>query len=204
MVTEACPYVSRGGLKLRAALDAFGVDVRQAVCADLGASIGGFTHCLIQAGAAKVYAVDTSYGVLAWLLRQDSRVVAMERVNALHFDPGNLPDFTGCSLVCLDMGWTRQAHAVPAALRWLRRDGESRIVTLIKPHYEVGEPGGRRQPGILEDERAEAVLHDVLEAMPALGVEVLTWIESPIRGGGRRHRRQGNREFLALLAPRAA
>src|SRR5262245_635720 len=102
MMQADCPYVSRGGLKLRHALDEFGVDVKGLACADLGCSTGGFTDCLLQAGAARVYAVDTAYGQLAWKLRQDSRVVVMERTNALYAEPpapGGLVD-----LVVADAG----------------------------------------------------------------------------------------------------
>jgi 23S rRNA (cytidine1920-2'-O)/16S rRNA (cytidine1409-2'-O)-methyltransferase len=196
------PYVSRGGLKLAAALDAFALDAAGMVCADLGCNVGGFTDCLLQRGAAKVYAVDTGYGSLAWKLRQDPRVVVLERSNALHLDPASLSDFTRVDLACIDLGWTRQAHAIPAALRWLGRDERGRIVTLIKPHYEAdaGElrRGGRR--GVLSDEQAEVQCQRVLEQLPALGVRVLGRIRSPIRGGKGKGR-AGNIEYLALLAP---
>ncbi len=177
------PFVSRGGLKLAAALDAFALDVASMTCADLGCSTGGFVDCLLQRGAARVYAVDTAYGELAWTLRNDERVVVMERTNALHAEPRE-----ACGLVTVDLGWTRQDKAVPAALRWLGEGG--RIVTLIKPHYE----SGRHR---LSDDEAEAVNARVLaETMPGLGVEVLGCAPAPIRGG-----KGGNLEYLALLRP---
>ncbi len=221
-MSDPARYVSRGGLKLEAAIKAFDLDLHDAVCADLGASTGGFTHCMLEAGARRVYAVDTAYGVLAWPLRRDARVTVFERTNVLHFDPRGWSDFPGCDLVCLDLGWTRQALAIPAALQWLRpaetgggvaAQRQGRIVTLIKPHYEAGAIAwanppratahgrGRRRRGVLDDGEAEAVLRAVLETMAPLGVTVLGTVESPIRGGGRRGRGQGNREFLALLAP---
>jgi 23S rRNA (cytidine1920-2'-O)/16S rRNA (cytidine1409-2'-O)-methyltransferase len=171
-------------LKLEAALEAFGVSVRQQSCADLGCSTGGFTDCLLQRGAARVYAVDTAYGALDWKLRNDERVVVLERRNALH-----LPPPAPVHLVTVDMGWTCQRHAVAAALAWLEPGGQ--ILTLIKPHYEA------RQPH-LDDREAEAVTARVLESLPALGVTVLGQIESPLRGG-----KAGSREWLAWLEPSA-
>jgi len=190
------PFVSRGGLKLDAAFDRFGrtlgLDPAGLVCADLGCSTGGFTDCLLRRGAARVYAVDTAYGELAWRLRQDPRVVVMERTSALHADA---PE--PCGLVVIDLGWTRQARAIPAALRWLTPGGTGRVVTLIKPHYES--PGALRggKRGRLTDDEALAVAQRVVaEDLPALGVRVLGWMVSPIRGG-----KGGNLEYLAVLAP---
>jgi len=194
------PYVSRGGLKLAAALDAFALKVKGRVVADLGASVGGFTDCLIQRGAACVWAVDTAYGQLAWRLRQDARVRVLERTNVLHVDPAaTVAGFVPCELVVLDLGWTPQAKALPAARRWLTPGG--RVLTLVKPQYE---PGGARARGgggrhVLEDAAAQAIVQRALEAMPGLGFRVLADRPSPIRGGGRRRGGAGNLEHLALL-----
>ncbi|MFW6061039.1 MAG: SAM-dependent methyltransferase [Phycisphaeraceae bacterium] len=195
------PYVSRGGLKLAAALDAFAIEPAGFMCADLGCSTGGFTDCLLQRGAAHVYAVDTAYGELAWKLRQDARVTVLERTNALHFDPwAQLEGFAGCDLVTVDLGWTRQQRAVPAALRWLKRDDPAaHLITLIKPHYESqGKAlrGGRR--GVLDAQEADEVWHRVIATLPDCGAEAVDWIASPVRGG----RRGGNIEYLALLRAR--
>ncbi len=202
MDAAQCPYVSRGGLKLAAALEAFGVAPTGMVCADLGASVGGFTDCLFQHGARHVYAIDTAYGQFAWKLRQDARVTLLERTNVLHFEPTTLERFDGCDLVVVDLGWTPQRLAVAAALRWLTgttRRREGRIITLIKPHYETQQTaiGGARR-GVLDDTQAQQVCDDVLAQMPELGICVAGVIESPIRGGGKRGR-AGNREWLALL-----
>lgn len=180
------PFVSRGGLKLAAALDAFELDVAGFVCADLGCNVGGFTDCLLQRGAAKVYAVDTGYGALAWKLRTDQRVVVMERTNALHVEP----PVAGVDLVTIDLAWTKQAHAIGAALRWRPRW----IITLIKPHYEAGERG------ILSDERAAQITQAVLARMTDLGVTVTSHCPSPIRGGAGKAK-AGNIEHLALVKP---
>jgi len=193
-------YVSRGGLKLEAALDAFGLDVTGFVCADLGANVGGFVDCLLQRGAAKVYAVDTGYGALAWKLRSDDRVVVMERTNALHprkdADAGDVP-LPEVDLVTIDLAWTPQRHAIPAALKWR----PAHIITLIKPHYEASSTGGRA--AVLADDEAGRVLRETLERMPALGVRVIDHVRSPIRGGKGKGK-PGNIEYLALLAANRA
>jgi 23S rRNA (cytidine1920-2'-O)/16S rRNA (cytidine1409-2'-O)-methyltransferase len=190
MAGEKGEFVSRAGVKLAAALERFGLKVGGYVCADLGCSVGGFTDCVLKRGAAKVYAVDTAYGQLAWTLRNDPRVVVMERSNALHVRPGEL-----CDLVTIDLGWTVQAKAIPAALRWLKENEVARIITLIKPHYESKGLALRGQrKGKLSEAEAEAIMREVVEGLPALGVEVVDWMVSPIAGG-----KGGNAEYLALV-----
>jgi 23S rRNA (cytidine1920-2'-O)/16S rRNA (cytidine1409-2'-O)-methyltransferase len=181
------PFVSRGGLKMVAALEAFALDIAGFTCADLGCNVGGFTDCLLQRGAAKVFAVDTGYGALAWKLRSDPRVVVMERTNAMHCE---VPPGLAIDLVVIDLAWTKQKHAIAAALRWKPR----RIVTLIKPHYESG------TQGVLDDAEAERVTARVLSEMPSLGVTVLGHVASPLRGGAGKGK-AGNLESLALLGP---
>lgn len=184
-------YVSRGGLKLAAALDAFALDVSAFTCVDLGCNVGGFTDCLLQRGANKVFAVDSGYGALAWKLRQDARVVVMERTNALHCDPP--PPEEEIDLAVIDLGWTRQKHAIPAALKWR----PAKIVTLIKPHYEAES----KHKGVLSDELAAEVTQRVVAELPSLGVTVDGLIQSPIRGGAGKGK-AGNIEYLALLTVR--
>ncbi len=206
MAEPPIPFVSRGGLKLEAALNHFALDVRGECCADLGCNVGGFTDCLLTRGAAKVYAVDTGYGALAWKLRKDPRVVVRERTNALHADPVQLePGFAGVALVVIDLGWTRQRHALPAAMRWLRAAAPLGVVSLIKPHYEVdrAELARSGERGVLPDELAQRVAQEVLEQAASLGLEARGLIRSPIRGGGARGR-EGNSEYLAWLRPRGA
>jgi len=186
-------YVSRGGLKLEAALQAFELDVTGYTCADLGCNVGGFTDCLLQRGAAHVFAVDTGYGQLAWTLRNDDRVTVLERTNAMHLDPAEIaPPIAHTDLVTIDLAWTKQRHAIPAALRWQ----PEQIITLIKPHYEASDRTNRR--GHLDEAQADAVLRRVLEQMPDLGVVVAGCIRSPIRGGKSKGK-TGNTEYLALL-----
>lgn len=179
-------YVSRGGLKLAAALDAFGLDVTGFACADLGCSTGGFVDCLLRRGADRVFAVDTGYGQLAWKLRQDARVVVLERTNALHVDPP-VEGAGACDLVTIDLGWTRQSKALPAALPWLK-PALGRVVTLIKPHYESGEHR-------LAECETRGVAERVVGEAEAAGWRSQGLIESPIRGS-----KGGNVELLALLS----
>lgn len=193
-------FVSRGGLKLRHALDAFNLDVRGLRCADFGCNVGGFTDCLLQAGASFVHAVDTGYGALAWKLRQDSRVRVVERTNALHAPPP--PETDKVDLVVIDMAWTPQRLCVPAAVKWLRGsgDGPRRIVTLIKPHYEATEAEKRVMvDGVLPEEVAEKITTRILEEMPGLGVRVIASTRSPVEGGKGKGNARGNAEWLAVL-----
>src|SRR3954465_7155636 len=143
------PFVSRAGEKLEHALNTFALDVSALTCADLGSNVGGFVDCLLQRGAAKVYAVETGYGVVDWKLRKDPRVVVMERTNAMHV---TLPE--PVALVTIDVAWTKQRHILPAAKRLLADGGI--VVTLVKPHYEA-EPA-LLQKGVLPPERVDEVV----------------------------------------------
>jgi 23S rRNA (cytidine1920-2'-O)/16S rRNA (cytidine1409-2'-O)-methyltransferase len=197
-------FVSRAGLKLDHALREFSLDVTGLVCADFGCNIGGFTDCLLQRGAAKVYAIDTGYGMLAWKLRNDPRVVVMERTNALHAQPpfalGEDRGIGGFDLVVIDLAWTPQRLAIPAALKWLKKDG--RIITLVKPHYELDDDQKRLllMGGRLDHAEAVRVLHRVLMQMVEWGVTPSAHTQSPITGGksSRRAGGEGNVEFLVL------
>ncbi|MBN8645912.1 MAG: TlyA family rRNA (cytidine-2'-O)-methyltransferase [Planctomycetes bacterium] len=190
------PFVSRAGQKLAHALEAFGVDPGGMVCADFGCNVGGFTDCLLQRGAARVFALDTGYGILDWTLRKDPRVVVMERTNAMH---APRPEGVEIGLVAIDMAWTPQRLAVPAALRWLSASAAARIVTLVKPHYESSSTGGRPKEGVLSESEAAEVMERVIGAMPGLGVSVLGATLSPLIGGGK-SKGAGNVEYLMLLA----
>jgi len=215
---KECPFVSRAGLKLDHSLREFSFDVKGFVCADFGCNVGGFTDCLLQRGVAKVYAIDTGYGVLAWKLRNDPRVVVMERTNALHVEaPSIQSDQDGDSsnegrakpqaargvvdLVVIDMAWTPQRHAIPAALKWLKPAG--RIITLIKPHYElaVEERKSLLIDGRLAPEEADRVMLRVLAEMQSWGGRAIAHTRSPITGGKSSKGGEGNVEFLALVEP---
>ncbi|MFA6133328.1 MAG: SAM-dependent methyltransferase [Phycisphaerae bacterium] len=193
-------FVSRAGEKLDAAMEAFGLDVRSAVCADFGCNVGGFTDCLLKRGAAKVYAIDTGYGALAWKLRKDSRVVVMERTNALYFEPPEPVD-----LVTIDMAWTVQQLAIPAARRWLKQSGDSagpdgcaepgggRIVALLKPHYELAKMQSHKPASAMTEEQARGVCLNVCQALAAGGCVPAAVMQSVLIGKG------GNCEFLLLV-----
>lgn len=178
-------YVSRGGEKLAAALQAFSIDVHNRICADLGSHVGGFVDCLLQNGARRVYSVDTSYGTLAWKLRKDPRVVVLERTNAMHVA---LPE--SVDLVTIDVGWTPQRRVLVNLPSMISPMGT--VISLIKPHYEA--PRDLLDNGVLSDEMSKLVLERVLGDVATLGFRILARMESPLRGHG------GNREFLVQLA----
>ena len=186
---DPLPYVSRGGLKLKKALDEFGVDVTGLVAMDVGASTGGFTDCLLQAGAMKVIAVDVGYGQLAWKLQQDPRVVRMEKANIRHLLPEQLdvlPD-----LAVIDASFIPLAKVLPATVNLVKPGG--RIIALIKPQFEVGK-GEVGKGGIVRDPAAhERVIGAVRQTAREMGLIVAGLCESPITGA------DGNREFLILL-----
>ncbi|MFI4873012.1 MAG: SAM-dependent methyltransferase [Phycisphaerales bacterium JB061] len=192
------PYVSRGGLKMRHALQTFGLDVAGLRCADLGCSTGGFTDCLLQHGAASVTCVDTAYGQLEWKLRSDPRVTTVERTNALHAEP---PE-GGVDLVVIDLGWTPQRLAIPAALGWL--SGTGRIISLIKPHYELSDQMGKAEHSdiVLDDDKALEITEHSIADITKLGLKLDGLTRSPILGGGKRSKSKskGNPEWLALLS----
>lgn len=191
-------FASRAGEKLDHALDALQVEVTDLRCADFGANVGGFTDCLLSRGARSVIAIDTGRGVLIWRLRQDERVEVRERTNALHCDP---PE-NGVDLVVIDLAWTPQRLAIPAALRWLAPGGK--ILTLLKPHYELlEEEKSLLEKGFLPHEHAHRVQQRVLETLPEFGTAVLGSTMSPLVGSKTARRRgvPGNLEFLALLEP---
>jgi 23S rRNA (cytidine1920-2'-O)/16S rRNA (cytidine1409-2'-O)-methyltransferase len=177
-------FVSRAGQKLDFALSEFGIDVAGKVCADLGCSTGGFVDCLLQRGAARVYAVDTGYGVLDWKLRNDGRVIVMERTNAMHVELAE-----AVQVVTIDVSWTRQRNILPAARRLLAPGGV--IVSLVKPHYEA-DPGLLRD-GILGDQFLEEVATGVRADAQRTGLQWVQSVPSPLKGRG------GNSEILVLL-----
>lgn len=184
-----CPFVSRGGLKLERALDHFAIDVQGLVCLDIGASTGGFTDCLLQRGARRVYAVDVGYGQLDYGLRNDDRVVVMERTNARHLTPTDVPE--PCDLATFDVSFISLVKVVPAAAAAVRSPG--RLVTLIKPQFEVGK-GRVGKGGVVKDQelRREVILERI-EQLEAAGLRSDGWIDSPIAGAA------GNLEALAAF-----
>jgi 23S rRNA (cytidine1920-2'-O)/16S rRNA (cytidine1409-2'-O)-methyltransferase len=191
------PYVSRGGEKLAAALQRFALPVRGLVCADVGASTGGFTDCLLQNGAAKVYAIDVGQGILHWKLRQDQRVVVMENTNARYIE--RLPE--PVDLATIDASFISLKVLLPVVIRWLRavaagstQPVAGNVIALIKPQFEAGRAQVARGDGVIRDpEIHRQVLEEVLAFAIQQGYGVRGLIRSPLLGP------KGNAEFLAWL-----
>lgn len=189
-VRAALPYVSRGGLKLAAALRDFAVDVSGLLAADIGASTGGFTDCLLQHGAARVYAIDVGYGQLAWKLQTDPRVVVLDRTNVRHLDA--LPDGVLVDIAVIDASFIGLALVLPATLRLLKPDGQ--IIALVKPQFEAGADHVGKG-GVVRDARTHRrVLEETIARAQELGLGVAGVTVSPAPGPA------GNVEFLLRLA----
>lgn len=186
---SACPFVSRGGMKLKKGIDTFHIDPDGLVCADIGASTGGFTDCLLQHGAAKVYAIDVGYGQLAWSLRQDSRVIVMERTNARHLTPAMLSE--SISLAVIDAAFISLKLLLPPLLP-LFGDQPIAILALIKPQFEV-DRGATINGVVSEPSLHQQVIEDTLSFCHKLGLCDHGVTDSPILGP------KGNREFLVYL-----
>ncbi len=183
------PFVGRGGLKLAGALDRFGIGVRGIVAVDVGASTGGFTDCLLQRGAARVYAIDVGYGQLAWKLQSDPRVVRLDRVNVRTAAPGLLPE--ACDLAVVDVSFISLRLVLEPVFSLLKEGGLA--VTLVKPQFEVGR-GRVGKGGVVRDpDLWREVLAGLVDHVAAAGHAVLDWCESPICGA------DGNREFFLHL-----
>jgi len=184
-------YVSRGGEKLEEALIQFGMmDLNQAICVDVGASTGGFTDCLLQHGAGKVYAVDVGHGILHWKLRNNTRVVVMEKTNARYLESFPEP----LHLVTVDASFISLKTLLPVIKKWLRQDG-GKVITLIKPQFEAGKIDVDRGDGVIFDPVVhQRVLKDVIGFACDLGFFFKGVVRSPLKGP------KGNVEFLALFA----
>jgi 23S rRNA (cytidine1920-2'-O)/16S rRNA (cytidine1409-2'-O)-methyltransferase len=203
LTVDAGPrFVSRGGEKLEGALDAFAIEVRGFTCADVGASTGGFTDCLLQHGAAKIYAIDVGKGILHWKLRNDPRVVVMEETNARFVE--SLPE--KIDLVTVDASFISLKVLLPVIRKWFipsppspiplgeGRSGGGKIITLIKPQFEAGKKEVSRGDGVIRDpEIHRRVLLDILEFAKSEGFGLRGLVKSPLLGP------KGNAEFLVWL-----
>jgi 23S rRNA (cytidine1920-2'-O)/16S rRNA (cytidine1409-2'-O)-methyltransferase len=180
------PYVSRGGVKLKGALEAFGIRVAGFSALDVGASTGGFTDCLLQEGARKVYAVDVGYGQIAWKLRNDPRVVLFERTNIRHFQGVGVEE--PVDITTIDTSFISLRHVVPPSLKFLKEGGI--VLALVKPQFEVGK-GEVGKKGVVRDPEAHRrVVEDLSAFCAELSLSVRGTCESPITGP------EGNREFF--------
>lgn len=181
-------FVGRGGLKLEAAIQAFHIEVSGLTCLDVGSSTGGFTDCLLQHGASKVFAIDVGHNQIDWRLRQNPRVEVREGVNARYLKPEDFP--TRFELATMDVSFISATKIIPAIVPLLTSQG--RLIVLIKPQFEVGR-GEVGSGGIVRDAQKRArVVEDVNRAAESEGMQALGVIESPIQGA------EGNVEFLAL------
>jgi 23S rRNA (cytidine1920-2'-O)/16S rRNA (cytidine1409-2'-O)-methyltransferase len=189
-IEKRAPFVSRSGEKLAAALDQFSICPRGLICLDVGCSTGGFTDCLLQRGASKVYGVDVGYGQFDWKLRQDKRVILLERTNIRHLQQGLIEDMI--DLAVIDVSFISLNLVLPSVVRFLAPGG--RVVALVKPQFEVGK-GEVGAGGIVRSElQREAVTEKVISVGTGLGLSFRGRVESPIKG------RKGNREILVAFS----
>jgi 23S rRNA (cytidine1920-2'-O)/16S rRNA (cytidine1409-2'-O)-methyltransferase len=193
-VREGERFASRGGFKLLGALEALGCDVTGTTSADVGASTGGFTDCLLQRGATRVYAIDVGHGQLAHKLVSDPRVVVMDRTNARHLERSHFPE--PIDFVVVDASFISLEKLLPAIASWLRPGG--RLLGMVKPQFEVGRDEARRTRGVIRDEAVRsAAIERVLESVRASGFDVLGGADSEVPGP------KGNVEYF-VLATRTA
>ncbi len=189
VLKEDMPYVGRGGLKLEAALEHFRINLEDVTAMDVGASTGGFTDCMLQRGAARVYAVDVGYGQLDWKLRRDPRVVMLEKTNIRYLDRAAVDDTIG--FAAMDLSFISLELVIPKVKEFL--SGKSGVVALVKPQFEVGRKDVGKG-GIVRDEkkRLEAV-KSISDCFAASGFKVIGFIPSPIKG------QKGNVEYLLYV-----
>ena len=187
--TGGCPYVSRGGLKLEKALRDFGVDPTGYVCSDSGASTGGFTDCLLQQGASKVFAIDVGYGQLDWKIRSDPRVVVMERTNIRYVTSEQLGEQLDLSVV--DVSFISLKIVLPVIKSLLKSTGQ--VLCLIKPQFEAGKEKVGKKGVVRDPDVHKEVLDQFVENVTQIGFKILGMTFSPVKGP------EGNIEFLAHL-----
>ncbi|WPC40906.1 TlyA family RNA methyltransferase [Clostridium sp. JS66] len=183
---EKLPFVSRGGLKLQKAVKNFSIDLKDKTCLDIGASTGGFTDCMLQSGAKKVFSVDVGYGQFAWKLRTDPRVVCMERTNVRYLEPedvGESSDFAS-----IDVSFISLKKVVPAVLNLLNENG--RIMALIKPQFEAGREKVGKKGVVREKSTHEEVVKEIAEFVQGQNTKIIALDYSPIKGP------EGNIEYL--------
>lgn len=186
---EDMPYVSRGGIKLEAAIKHFNISLKNKIAMDVGSSTGGFTDCMLQHGAKKIYCIDVGYGQLAWKLRQDVRVALIERTNIRYLEREKIPD--AVDIATIDVSFISLLKVAPKVLQFLKEDGE--IIALIKPQFEVGK-GEVGRGGIVKDEAKRLkTVKNINENLEGLGLETVGVIQSPIAG------QKGNIEYLIYM-----
>lgn len=186
---NVCPYVSRGGYKLEKAIKSFGVNLKDHICMDIGASTGGFTDCMLQNGAARVYSIDVGYGQLAWKLRTDPKVINYERTNIRYVTKEQIPE--DIDFISIDVSFISLCMVLPVAKNFLKNDGE--LVCLIKPQFEAGKDKVGKK-GVVRDKNVHCdVIDKVLNFAVSLELEVAGIDYSPVKGP------EGNIEYLLYL-----
>lgn len=178
-------FVSRAGIKLQHGIEEFHLTLKDKVCADFGCSTGGFTDCMLQNGAAKVYSVDTAYGELDYRLRTNPHVVVLERNNAMHITLAEKVDF-----LTIDVAWTKQDKVIPNAIANIKENGQ--ILSLVKPHYEANRE--ELDHGVAKEEAIPNILKRTENYFERMGLKIINKTKSPITG-----KRAGNEEWLYLL-----
>lgn len=189
-IVQPALFVSRSGDKLAAALDAFQIDPRGTISLDVGCSTGGFTDCLLQRGATRIYAIDVGYGQFEWRLRQDSRVVLLERTNIRYVDRAAVPE--PIDLAVIDVSFISLTLVLPAVVHLL--NSSAMVVVLVKPQFEVGKGQVGRGGIVRDDAQREAVTEKVIACAAHLGLQLKGVLDSPVIG------RKGNREILVGFA----
>ncbi|GAB4414279.1 MAG: TlyA family rRNA (cytidine-2'-O)-methyltransferase [Thermodesulfovibrionales bacterium] len=183
------PFVSRGGLKLDAALNHFRIDLEGVIAMDIGSSTGGFTDCMLKRGAKRVYCIDVGYGQMAWPLRKDPRVILLERTNIRYLEREMIPDIV--DFATIDVSFISLKKVIPRVREFIRKDGE--ILALVKPQFEVGK-GKVGKGGIIRDEDTrQAAVRSVREYAEDIGLKTIGVFQSPVKG------QKGNIEYFLYL-----
>jgi 23S rRNA (cytidine1920-2'-O)/16S rRNA (cytidine1409-2'-O)-methyltransferase len=183
------PYVSRGGLKLEAAVEHFGIVLKDKIVMDVGASTGGFTDFMLQRGAKKVYSIDVGYGQFDWKLRNDPRVVLLERTNIRYLERQKIPD--EIDLAAIDVSFISLKKVIPKVTEFLKPNGE--IIALVKPQFEVGKTEVGKGGIVREEEKRLKAVDSVSEALKAYGLNTIGVMQSPVKG------QKGNIEYFIYL-----
>ena len=186
------PYASRGGLKLAGAIETFGYDCTDKIVIDVGASTGGFTDCVLQHGAEKVYAIDVGYGQLAWKLQTDERVISMERTNIRHLEESEVPE--KCHLAVIDCSFISLSKVLPNTLTFLAPEAD--IIALVKPQFEVGRENIGKGGVVRDQEARQGAIDGVVKYAGSLGFELVQGADSEVHGPA------GNIEYLVWLQRR--
>ncbi len=189
---EDIPFVSRGGLKIKAAIDFFRIDLRGKTAMDVGSSTGGFTDCMLQMGAKKIYCIDVGYGQMAWQLRNDPRVVLLERTNIRYLERGKIPDIV--DIAAIDVSFISLTKVIPKVTEFLKDDGE--ILALIKPQFEVGREDVGKGGIVREEAKRIRAVESVREDMEESGLLTMGSFQSPVPG------QKGNIEYFLYLKRR--